>query len=93
MNKRSIVDDARIIKIDWADKKIGLSLRDVTPLTEEEIAQRVAASAEPEDVTALAQGGQTADDASAHVEEPANPALEHEEAGASAPEDDPDSGS
>jgi len=96
LDKIYSVDDpvrARIIKIDWTDKKIGLSLRDVTPLTEEEIAQRVAASAEPEDVTALAQGGQTADDASAHVEEPANPALEHEEAGASAPEDDPDSGS
>jgi len=96
LDKIYSVDDpvrARIIKIDWTDKKIGLSLRDVTPLTEEEIAQLVAASAEPEDVTALAQGGQTADDASAHVEEPANPALEHEEAGASAPEDDPDSGS
>lgn len=30
---------ARIIKIDWNDKKIGLSLRDVTPPTEEEIAE------------------------------------------------------
>ena len=30
---------ARIIKIDWTDKKIGLSTRDVEPLTEEEIAQ------------------------------------------------------
>ncbi len=28
----------RIIKIDWADKKIGLSTRDVEPLTEDEIA-------------------------------------------------------
>jgi small subunit ribosomal protein S1 len=96
LDKIYSVDDpvrARIIKIDWADKKIGLSLRDVTPLTEEEIAQLVAASAEPEDMTALAQGGETGVDASAHLEEPANPASEHEEAGASAPEDDPDSGS
>src|SRR5438270_6198639 len=30
---------ARIIKIDWNDKKIGLSTRDVEPLTEAEIAQ------------------------------------------------------
>ena len=29
----------RIIKIDWTDKKIGLSTRDVEPLTEDEIAQ------------------------------------------------------
>jgi len=29
----------RIIKIDWTDKKIGLSTRDVEPLTEAEIAQ------------------------------------------------------
>jgi len=30
---------ARIIKIDWNDKKIGLSTRDVQPLTEDERAQ------------------------------------------------------
>ena len=30
---------ARIIKIDWNDKKIGLSTRDVQPLTDEERAQ------------------------------------------------------
>ena len=29
----------RVIKIDWTDKKIGLSTRDVEPLTEDEIAQ------------------------------------------------------
>jgi small subunit ribosomal protein S1 len=29
----------RVIKIDWTDKKIGLSTRDVEPLTEAEIAQ------------------------------------------------------
>jgi len=29
----------RIIKIDWTDKKIGLSTRDVAPLTDEEIAE------------------------------------------------------
>jgi small subunit ribosomal protein S1 len=34
----------RIIKIDWTDKKIGLSTRDVEPLTEEEIAQHAAAA-------------------------------------------------
>ncbi|HEX3070724.1 MAG TPA: S1 RNA-binding domain-containing protein, partial [Thermoanaerobaculia bacterium] len=30
---------AKVIKIDWTDKKIGLSTRDVEPLTEEEMAQ------------------------------------------------------
>jgi small subunit ribosomal protein S1 len=34
----------RLIKIDWADKKIGLSTRDVEPLTEAEIAQHAAAA-------------------------------------------------
>jgi small subunit ribosomal protein S1 len=34
----------RIIKIDWTDKKIGLSTRDVEPLTEDEIAQHAAAA-------------------------------------------------
>jgi len=34
----------RIIKIDWTDKKIGLSTRDVEPLTEAEIAEHVAAA-------------------------------------------------
>jgi small subunit ribosomal protein S1 len=33
---------ARIIKIDWTDKKIGLSTRDVEPLTEAEAAQHIA---------------------------------------------------
>ena len=33
-----------MIKIDWTDKKIGLSTRDVEPLTEEEIAQHAAAT-------------------------------------------------
>jgi small subunit ribosomal protein S1 len=33
---------ARIIKIDWNDKKIGLSLRDVPPLSEEEKSRAVA---------------------------------------------------
>jgi len=35
---------ARVIKIDWTDKKIGLSTRDVEPLTEEEIAQHATAT-------------------------------------------------
>ena len=30
---------AKVIKIDWTDKKIGLSTRDVEPLTEAEAAQ------------------------------------------------------
>jgi small subunit ribosomal protein S1 len=34
----------RIIKIDWTDKKIGLSTRDIEPLTEAEIAEHVAAA-------------------------------------------------
>jgi len=34
----------RIIKIDWTDKKIGLSTRDVEPLTEAEIAQHAQAA-------------------------------------------------
>ena len=34
----------RIIKIDWTDKKIGLSTRDVEPLTEAEIAEHEAAA-------------------------------------------------
>jgi small subunit ribosomal protein S1 len=34
----------RIIKIDWTDKKIGLSTRDVEPLTEEEKAQHAEAA-------------------------------------------------
>jgi len=32
----------RVIKVDWNDKKIGLSTRDVEPLTEDEIAQHAA---------------------------------------------------
>ncbi|MDP9361567.1 MAG: 30S ribosomal protein S1 [Acidobacteriota bacterium] len=35
---------ARVIKIDWTDKKIGLSTRDVEPLTEDEIAHHAAAA-------------------------------------------------
>jgi len=34
----------RIIKIDWTDKKIGLSTRDVAALTEAEIAEHAAAA-------------------------------------------------
>lgn len=34
---------ARIIKIDWTEKKIGLSLKDVAPLTDEERAENPAA--------------------------------------------------
>lgn len=34
----------RVIKIDWTDKKIGLSTRDVEPLTEAEIAEHAAAA-------------------------------------------------
>src|SRR5947208_10017192 len=48
----------RIIKIDWTDKKIGLSTRDVEPLTADEIAQHGVAApaaeehpAEPESET------------------------------------------
>jgi len=39
---------ARVIKIDWTDKKIGLSTRDVEPLTDEEIAQHAATPAAEE---------------------------------------------
>jgi small subunit ribosomal protein S1 len=39
----------RIIKIDWTDKKIGLSTRDVEPLTEAEIAEHAAAAPVPEE--------------------------------------------
>jgi small subunit ribosomal protein S1 len=39
----------RIIKIDWTDKKIGLSTRDVEPLTEAEIAQHEQAAPEAEE--------------------------------------------
>jgi len=39
---------ARVIKLDWAEKKIGLSLRDVEPLTEAEIAEMASAPSEPE---------------------------------------------
>ncbi|HUF18215.1 MAG TPA: 30S ribosomal protein S1 [Thermoanaerobaculia bacterium] len=54
---------ARIIKIDWNDKKIGLSLRDVEPPSEEEIAEYRAKaaetrdSAEPEEETAPPDDG------------------------------------
>src|SRR3954447_19673780 len=51
----------RVIKIDWTDKKIGLSTRDVEPLTEAEIAEHEQAApaehaveAEPESETAPA---------------------------------------
>jgi small subunit ribosomal protein S1 len=51
----------KIIKIDWTDKKIGLSTRDVEPLTEAEIAQHAQsapeehpAEAEPESEAATA---------------------------------------
>ncbi len=55
---------ARIIKIDWNDKKIGLSLRDVEPPSEEEIAEYRAKaaetrdSAEPEEETAAPDDGE-----------------------------------
>jgi len=39
----------RIIKIDWTDKKIGLSTRDVEALTEAEIAEHAAAAPPPEE--------------------------------------------
>ncbi|HXH91059.1 MAG TPA: S1 RNA-binding domain-containing protein, partial [Thermoanaerobaculia bacterium] len=35
---------AKVIKIDWPDKKIGLSTRDVEPLTEEEMAHHAEAA-------------------------------------------------
>src|SRR5256885_10288566 len=47
LDKTFHVGDAvrtRIIKIDWTDKKIGLSTRDVEPLTADEIAQHAAAT-------------------------------------------------
>jgi small subunit ribosomal protein S1 len=43
----------KIIKIDWTDKKIGLSTRDVEPLTEAEIAQH--AQSAPEEHPAQAE--------------------------------------
>jgi small subunit ribosomal protein S1 len=42
LDKSFHVGDAvrtRVIKVDWTDKKIGLSTRDVEPLTEAELAQ------------------------------------------------------
>ncbi|HVT45542.1 MAG TPA: 30S ribosomal protein S1 [Thermoanaerobaculia bacterium] len=50
----------RIIKLDWTDKKIGLSLRDVTPLTDEEKAAR---TAEPQPPAASASGDEGSDEA------------------------------
>jgi small subunit ribosomal protein S1 len=58
----------RIIKIDWTDKKIGLSTRDVEPLTEAEIAQHAEsapaaeehpAESEPESETEAAPAAET----------------------------------
>jgi small subunit ribosomal protein S1 len=40
---------AKVIKIDWTDKKIGLSTRDVEPLTEEEMAHHAEAARVAED--------------------------------------------
>jgi len=45
----------RIIKIDWTDKKIGLSTRDVEPLTEDEIAQHAQSAPAAEEHPAEAE--------------------------------------
>jgi small subunit ribosomal protein S1 len=42
---------AKVIKIDWTDKKIGLSTRDVEPLTDEEMAQHTEAHVAEESAT------------------------------------------
>ncbi len=44
----------RIIKIDWTERKIGLSTRDVTPLTETEPPRAPAPEVQPAETTAVA---------------------------------------
>jgi small subunit ribosomal protein S1 len=95
LDKIYSVDDpvrARIIKIDWTDKKIGLSLRDVAPLSEEEIAQ-ITASAHGEAERAAAAAG-AGESAAGAEEESGNPSAEQEPAaGGPGPDDDSGSGS
>jgi len=61
----------RIIKIDWTDKKIGLSTRDVEPLTEDEIAQHAqsapAAEEHPAEPEAESEGESEAEAAPAET--------------------------
>ncbi|MEO8216017.1 MAG: 30S ribosomal protein S1 [Acidobacteriota bacterium] len=61
---------AKIIKIDWTEKKIGLSLRDVEPLTDAEIAEH--AEHHPAPV-------ETADEEEGHPETSPARETEHEE--------------
>ncbi|HEV7424812.1 MAG TPA: 30S ribosomal protein S1 [Thermoanaerobaculia bacterium] len=55
----------RIIKIDWADKKIGLSTRDVEPLTEAEIAQHEQSAPSAEEHPAESESESEAESAAA----------------------------
>jgi small subunit ribosomal protein S1 len=50
----------RVIKIDWNDKKIGLSTRDVEPLTEAEIAEHAASAPSHEEQPPDAEPAETA---------------------------------
>jgi small subunit ribosomal protein S1 len=49
----------RVIKIDWNDKKIGLSTRDVEPLTEAEIAEHAASAPSHEEQPPDAEPAET----------------------------------
>jgi small subunit ribosomal protein S1 len=55
----------RIIKIDWTDKKIGLSTRDVEPLTEAEIAQHEQSAPSAEEHPAESESESEAESAAA----------------------------
>jgi len=57
----------RIIKIDWTDKKIGLSTRDVEPLTEAEIAQHAQSAPAAEEHPAEPEGDSEAEAAPAET--------------------------
>ena len=70
LDKSFHVGDAvrtRIIKIDWTDKKIGLSTRDVEPLTEAEIAQHAQSAAAAEEHPAESEAESEAEAAPAET--------------------------
>jgi small subunit ribosomal protein S1 len=60
---------AKVIKIDWTDKKIGLSTRDVEPLTEEEMAHHA-------EVARVAEASQTHESETQPESESETPAPE-----------------
>jgi small subunit ribosomal protein S1 len=72
---------ARIIKIDWTEKKVGLSLRDVELLTDEEKQQMVhsapeAAAALPEEQTATAAEPSAPSEADSETEDAEAPPVQ-----------------